>query len=44
MQKRIRDYGVKIGKLKPGLRNKITDVNGVTVGHATIDDGAIKAD
>lgn len=37
-QKRIRDYGVVIGTLAPGPRNKLTDVPGVTVGHATIHD------
>ncbi|MGI8313697.1 P1 family peptidase [Halobacillus mangrovi] len=37
--KRIRDYGVTIGRLKPGERNKITDVEGVTVGHHTLKDG-----
>lgn len=35
-QKRIRDYGVKIGHLEPGPRNAITDVAGVTVGHVTL--------
>ncbi|MBQ7319957.1 MAG: P1 family peptidase [Clostridia bacterium] len=36
MQKRISDYGVHIGTLARGERNKITDVPGVRVGHATI--------
>lgn len=35
--KRIREYGIITGKLTPGPLNKITDVEGVTVGHATID-------
>ncbi len=35
-QKRIRDYGVKIGRLEPGSLNAITDVEGVTVGHVTL--------
>ncbi|SDN70575.1 P1 family peptidase [Bacillus sp. OK048] len=35
-QKRIRDYGVKIGRLEPGRINAITDVKGVTVGHVTL--------
>jgi len=35
---RIRDYGVVIGAMEPGRLNKITDVPGVRVGHATIDD------
>ncbi|WP_142829964.1 DmpA family aminopeptidase [Planococcus soli] len=38
-QKRIRDYGVKIGSMKPGALNAITDVAGVTVGHVTLSDG-----
>ncbi len=42
MQKRIRDYGIEIGSLETGRLNKITDVSGVTVGHATIDDGPLK--
>lgn len=34
---RIRDYGITIGSLKPGKLNSIADVDGVTVGHCTID-------
>ncbi|PSL41778.1 D-aminopeptidase [Planomicrobium soli] len=41
-QKRIRDYGLKIGSLETGTLNAITDVPGVKVGHATLDDGAIQ--
>lgn len=37
MQKTIQDYGIHIGSLKKGKLNKITDVNGVKVGHCTID-------
>lgn len=37
MNKRIRDYGICIGTGKTGKHNKITDVPGVKVGHATID-------
>jgi len=37
MAKRIRDYGIIIGEGTPGKLNKITDVPGVKVGHATID-------
>ena len=33
--KRIREYGIIIGNLAPGPLNKITDVEGVLVGHAT---------
>ncbi|HIQ83754.1 MAG TPA: P1 family peptidase [Candidatus Pullichristensenella stercorigallinarum] len=37
-QKRIRDYGIKIGEYPTGPLNKISDVPGVLVGHATLDD------
>ncbi len=37
-QKRIADFGIRIGKLPYGKLNKITDVMGVTVGHCTISD------
>ena len=40
MQKRIADYGVSVGTMPRGRLNKITDVPGVRVGHATIDDPA----
>ena len=36
MQKRIRDYGINIGTMPIGPLNKITDVEGVLVGHSTI--------
>ena len=36
MQKRIRDYGINIGTMPTGKLNKITDVEGVLVGHSTI--------
>lgn len=36
-QKRIEDYGINIGKLPKGKLNKITDVEGIRVGHCTID-------
>ncbi len=35
-QKRAADYNIKIGRLPSGALNKITDVGGVRVGHATI--------
>ena len=35
-QKRAADYGIVVGKMDKGPLNKITDVPGVTVGHATI--------
>jgi len=42
-QKRVRDYGIEIGVLKPGQLNAITDVEGVLVGHTTlIDDDHIR--
>ncbi|WP_216831123.1 DmpA family aminopeptidase [Alkalihalobacterium elongatum] len=41
-QKRIRDYGVKIGQLETGKYNAITDVDGVTVGHHTLSDGEMQ--
>ena len=37
-QKRIGDYGVRLGVFPCGPLDKITDVPGVTVGHATIRD------
>lgn len=36
-QKRIEDYGIRIGQLPKGPLNKITDVKGVRVGHFTMD-------
>ncbi|WP_409295323.1 P1 family peptidase [Peribacillus sp. SCS-26] len=38
-QKRLRDYGVVIGRMEPGPNNAITDVAGVTVGHVTLSEG-----
>ncbi len=35
-KKRPRDYGIKIGILKTGVNNAITDVPGVRVGHTTV--------
>lgn len=40
-QKRMRDYGVTIGRMEPGLRNSITDVPGVLVGNVTLCNGDI---
>ena len=37
-QKRIDEYGIRVGKMPRGPLNKITDVPGVRVGHATIRD------
>lgn len=39
---RLRDLGVVIGTLPPGPGNAITDVAGVTVGHATLSDGDVQ--
>lgn len=36
-QKRAREFGLQVGQLPTGPKNKITDVPGVTVGHCTID-------
>jgi D-aminopeptidase len=33
---RLRDLGIKVGRLPVGPRNSITDVDGVTVGHSTV--------
>jgi D-aminopeptidase len=37
---RLRDLGVRIGRLEPGPLNAITDVAGVEVGHVTVRSGA----
>lgn len=37
-----KDSGINIGKIKKGKRNLITDVEGVQVGHVTLNDGSIK--
>ncbi|ATP41156.1 aminopeptidase [Solibacillus sp. R5-41] len=34
---KVSEYGIKIGQLKPGNKNCITDVAGVKVGHVTLD-------
>lgn len=33
---RARELGIRVGNLQPGVRNSITDVAGVRVGHATL--------
>jgi D-aminopeptidase len=38
-RKRIRDLGISIGTLTPGPLNAITDVEGVRVGHVTLNRG-----
>jgi D-aminopeptidase len=40
IQKRICDYGFAVGHLPKGPLNKLTDVPGVLVGHATVNDAA----
>ena len=42
LQKRCRDYGLTVGELPAGPLNKISDVPGVLVGHATLDDARHK--
>ena len=37
-RKRLLDYGIRVGCLPTGPLDKITDVPGVTVGHATVRD------
>ena len=41
-QKRIQDYGIKIGRMQSGPRNSITDVPEVKVGHHTLNTGSVK--
>jgi D-aminopeptidase len=41
-QKRIRDYGISIGKMRTGKLNSITDIRGIQVGHVTLNDENIK--
>lgn len=41
-QKRIEDFGIGVGKFRKGRRNAITDVEGVLVGHSTIDRDDVK--
>lgn len=41
-QKRIRDYGIRIGELETGRRNAISDIPGISVGHQTIDHDSAK--
>ena len=37
-RRRLRDWGIAIGELPTGPHNKLSDVPGVTVGHATVAD------
>lgn len=40
--KRARDHGIKIGVLKPGKLNAITDVEGIKIGHTTLTSGNVR--
>ena len=40
-RKRAREYGIRIGVLPTGENNAITDVEGVLVGHVTLNDDRI---
>jgi D-aminopeptidase len=40
--KRIRDFGIVTGKMKPGKMNCLTDVPGVKVAHVTLSDGSVQ--
>lgn len=42
MNKKIRDYGIEIGRFRTGKNNSITDVEGVKVGHKTLDYDGVK--
>ncbi len=42
MNKKIKEYGIVIGNMPRGKNNSITDVEGVKVGHTTLDHGNIK--
>ena len=39
---RARDIGLACGRLTPGVRNLITDVPGVRVGHVTLVEGDLR--
>jgi D-aminopeptidase len=41
-QKRIRDYGITIGRMKTGKLNSITDIEGIRVGNITLNNGEVK--
>lgn len=42
MDKKIRAYGIKIGNIRTGKNNSITDVAGVKVGNVTLNKGEVK--
>ena len=38
----IENFNIKIGEFPSGKNNLITDVEGIKVGHTTLDEGKIK--
>src|SRR5690606_11901863 len=38
-QQRLRDHGIEIGVMTPGALNAITDVDGILIGHTTLNIG-----
>ncbi|MBE4910101.1 P1 family peptidase [Bacillus luteolus] len=42
LKKRLRDYGLKVGKMSTGPKNTITDVKGVMVGHTTLSNNSVQ--
>ena len=42
MEKRIGDWGIRVGRMRSGPLNKITDVPGVRVGHCTLEEGPFR--
>lgn len=38
MQGKVRQFGIEVGVLPAGQKNCITDVEGVRVGHVTLDE------
>ncbi|QOR65118.1 P1 family peptidase [Cytobacillus suaedae] len=42
LKKRLRDYGLKVGTMSTGLKNTLTDVKGVTVGHTTLSNSSVQ--
>ncbi|MDR7871457.1 MAG: P1 family peptidase [Tissierellaceae bacterium] len=42
LNNKIREYGIEIGSFSTGKNNSITDVQGVKVGHLTLDSDCIK--
>ncbi len=42
LKKRLRDYGLQVGKMNSGPKNTITDVKGVMVGHTTLSNSSVQ--